>query len=72
MIDGFGHNGHFTSRRFGIVATMGRTVQIRERLTQLLLAVYCEDQTGALHATVPLPSWPNAASNEPHYFGPTE
>jgi hypothetical protein len=71
VIDGFGHNGHHRTRRFGVIGTMGRTQQIREQLTQLLIACYCEEQSAALHVTVPLPTWPSAAANEPHYFGST-
>jgi hypothetical protein len=39
---------------------------------EILLASYAVPCVATLHARVPLPTWPNAAANEPHFFGPLD
>lgn len=58
-------------RQFGVVGELGALKLIVDEARELVIACYAEPMSGALHASVPIPTWPNDAANEAHFYGPT-
>lgn len=68
MIDGFGHNGSTVERRFGVVGIAGR-LRFLVTASEMLVAIYADPRSGALHESVPLPRRLIAAANDRSFNG---
>jgi len=57
---------------FGLVGQAGELQATRSISTQAVLACWADPCEGRLYEVVPIPTWPNEASNESAFFGPLE
>jgi hypothetical protein len=68
-IDRFGHGGHTDRKRMNVVGTLGRVVQLRAVANELLIATYCEPQTGTLFSRLAIFERSIYPANESGYHG---